>query len=264
MSADDDVEQVAFKQRKRLGLALGGGGSRGLAHIGVLQVLEEAGIEVHAVAGTSVGSLVGVAVAAKRSVMEITAVSHRINWHNLARLTWPNRGFISFVPLERFVVNWLGDITFAELKLPFVCNATDALTGEERIFTEGRIAPCVRASSTVPPLVQPCEIDGHLYVDGGIVNNLPIKSVRSLGVDVVLAVNLFGLPSYLPAGREGYFLTVLGHALCKAGDDPDSADVLVRPDLTGYSMLRFHGKQSIQLGREAMEVKLSELKATLA
>ena len=81
MSADDAVEQVAFKQRKRLGLALGGGGSRGLAHIGVLQVLEEAGIEVHAVAGTSVGSLVGVAVAAKRSVMEITAVSHR---HQLA------------------------------------------------------------------------------------------------------------------------------------------------------------------------------------
>jgi NTE family protein len=247
----------------RLGLALGGGGARGLAHVGVLQVLDEAGIKIHAIAGTSVGSLVGVALAANRSVLEITSVSRRINWQHLARPAWPNRWFISFEPMERFVINWLGDITFADLKMPFVCVGTDVLTGAVTVFDQGRIAPRIRASSSVPPFVQPVEIDGALYVDGGFVDNLPIVPVRQLGVDLVLAVNLFGPPSHVPSGFVAYSHAVIGHALVKAGDDPDSADVLVQPDLTDYSMIRFKRDELIALGRVAMEAKLPELQTLL-
>ena len=254
---------MADSTKIRLGLALGGGGARGLAHVGVLQVLDEAGIKVHAIAGTSVGSLVGAALAANRSVLEITSVSRRINWFHLARPAWPKRGFINFEPMERFVINWLGDITFADLKMPFVCVGTDVLTGAVTVFNEGRIAPRIRASSSVPPFVQPVEIDGALYVDGGFVDNLPIVPVRQLGVDLVLAVNLFGPPSHVPTGYIAYSHVVIGHALVKAGDDPASADVLVQPDLTDYSMIRFRRDELIALGRGAMEAKLSELQTLL-
>lgn len=252
------------KPQKRLGLALGGGGARGLAHVGVLQVLDEAGIKIHAIAGTSVGSLIGVALAARRSVLEITSVSRRINWLHLARLAWPHHGFISFEPMERFIINWLGDITFADLKMPFVCVATDVLTGAVTVFDEGRIAPRIRASSSVPPFVQPVEIDGSLYVDGGFVDNLPIEPVRRLGVDLVVAVNLFGPPSHIPDGYIAYSHVVIGHALVKAGDNPAGADVLVEPDLTAYSMIRFKRDELIAAGRTAMETKLPQLMALLA
>jgi NTE family protein len=254
---------MASSTQKRLGLALGGGGARGLAHVGVLQVLDEAGIKIHAIAGTSVGSMIGVALAARRSVLEITSVSRRIGWLHLARPAWPRRGFISFEPMERFVINWLGDITFADLKMPFVCVATDVLSGAVTVFDEGRIAPRIRASSSVPPFVQPVEIDGRFYVDGGFVDNLPIEPVRRLGVDLVLAVNLFGPPSHIPTGYMAYSHAVIGHALVKAGDDPTSADVLVEPDLTDYSMIRFKRDELIALGRAAMEAKLPELLALL-
>lgn len=250
--------------QKRLGLALGGGGARGLAHIGALQVLEEADIKIHAIAGTSVGSLIGVGVAARRSLMEITSFSRRISWFHLARPAWPKRGFISFEPMERLIITWLGDIRFSDLKIPFVCVATDALTGAETVFAEGRVAPRIRASSTVPPFVQPVEIEGRLYVDGGIVNNLPIKPVRRFGVDVVCAINLFGPPSFLPKGHYAYSHVILGHALVKAGDDPKTADILVEPDLTGYSMIRFRRDELIALGRAAMEEKLPELQKLLS
>ncbi|MCO6452335.1 MAG: patatin-like phospholipase family protein [Caldilineales bacterium] len=249
--------------QKRLGLALGGGGSRGLAHVGVLQVLHEAGVRVDAVAGTSVGSILGYALAAGKSVDEITELSRTINWFHLARLTLPSRGFISFDSMEKYLIRKIGDYTFDQLTMPFVCIGTNALTGEEHEFCMGRVAPCVRASSSVPPLVTPIAIDGQVYVDGGMVNNLPIRPVRKLGVDIVLAVNLFGPPTHIPTGFMAYFTTILGYALCKAGDDPASADVLVLPDLTGYGMFMFHRKASIARGRAAMEAKLPELQAIL-
>jgi NTE family protein len=254
---------MTSKTAVRLGLALGGGGARGLAHVGVLQILDEAGIKINAIAGTSVGSLVGVALAANRSVLEITSVSKRINWFHLARLAWPRRGFISFVPMERFIINWLGDITFADLKMPFVCVGMDVLTGAVKVFDEGRIAPRIRASSSVPPFVQPVEIDGVLYADGGFVDNLPIASVRKLGADLVVAVNLFGPPSHVPTGFVAYSHAVIGHALVRAGCDPASADVLVQPNLTDYTMIGFRRDALIALGREAMEAKLPELQALL-
>jgi NTE family protein len=166
--------------------------------------------------------------------------------------------------MERFIINWLGDIDFSDLKMPFVCIATDVDSGQETIFDQGRVAPRIRASSTVPPFVKPVEIDGQLYVDGGIVNNLPIEPVRRLGVDFVLAINLFGPPSFVPNGYFAYSHAILGYALVKAGDDPKSADILVEPDLTGYNMIRFRRNQLIAMGRTAMEEKLPDLQALLS
>lgn len=253
---------VRFEQR-RLGLVLGGGASRGLAHIGVLQVLEEAGIRPQLVVGTSVGAFIGAGVAAGKSIAEITAIGLRIRWRHLVRPTWPRRGFLSLKPLERVLIRWLGDRRIEELPLPYACVATDALSGRPHVFTEGRLAPRVRASCSVPIIIQPCLIEDRWYVDGGMTNNLPVGVARRLGAEVVLAVNLFGPAGHLPAGLGAYSAVVLGHTLVRAGADATLAEVLVEPDLTDFGMIGMRREALIARGRAAMTAQLSRLRAAL-
>ncbi len=251
------------KQTKRLGLVLSGGAAFGLAHVGALQVLEEAGVRIDAVGGASVGALIGASVAAGKPVREITQVAYRINWLHLARPRLHRYGFISFQKLEWFLNVWLGNPTFADLKLPFICVGTDVLTGEPRIFREGSVAHAVRISATVPPIVIPVENQGRYYVDGGFSNNLPIQPVESMGVDVTLAINLFGQATRMPRNYITYAQLILGHMLTRTAGDPHRATVLVTPNLAENLAARFQ-RSYIQIGREAMQARLPELLQALA
>lgn len=262
MNADTRLEGGNLPP-KRLGLALGGGAARGFAHVGVLQALSETGIWPDVIVGTSVGSVIGACVAAGKSLDEIVDIAQRFHWGFAARLSWPRQGFFSFAPLERFLVKWLGDLCIEELPLRFACVATDALYGQARLFRDGRLAPRVRASCSVPLVVKPTLIEDRWYIDGGLVDNLPIRFTRALGADVVLAVNLFGPPTHLPAKMETYAAAVIGHTLVQAGDDPFSADVLVEPDLTDFSMVRMPRRHLIDLGYQAMLARLPELQNLL-
>ncbi len=245
-------------QQKTLGLVLSGGAAFGLAHIGALQVLEEAGVRVDAVGGASVGALVGAAVAAGKSVREITQVAYRVNWLHFAR-PWPNRyGFISFRKLEWMMNQWLNHATFDDLKLPFICVGTDVLTGEPRIFREGSVAHAVRISASVPPVVIPAREDGRYYVDGGFSNNLPIRPVEEMGVDVTLAINLFGQASRMPRNYITYSQLILGHMLTRTAGDPERATVLVTPNLADHLAAQFK-RSYVEYGREAMLEKLTDL-----
>jgi len=249
---------MSASQRKKLGLILSGGAAFGLAHIGVLQVLEEAGVRIDAVGGTSVGAMIGSAVAAGRSVREITQVAYRINWFHLARPTIHRYGFVSFRKLEWVINAWLGNATFDELKLPFICVGTDVLSGEPRVFSSGSVAHAVRISASVPPVVVPAKKDGRYYVDGGFSNNLPIRPVENLGVDVTLAVNLFGQARRMPGNYIAYAQLILGHMLTRTAGDPGRATVLVTPNLA--EELAAHFKRSyVEKGREAMLEKLPDL-----
>ncbi len=249
---------MSASQRKKLGLILSGGAAFGLAHIGVLQVLEEAGVRIDAVGGTSVGAMIGSAVAAGRSVREITQVAYRINWLHLARPTIHRYGFVSFRKLEWVINAWLGNATFDELKLPFICVGTDVLSGEPRVFSSGSVAHAVRISASVPPVVVPAKKDGRYYVDGGFSNNLPIRPVENLGVDVTLAVNLFGQARRMPGNYIAYAQLILGHMLTRTAGDPGRATVLVTPNLA--EELAAHFKRSyVEKGREAMLEKLPDL-----
>lgn len=249
--------------QKRLGLALGGGAARGLAHVGVLQALAEAGFWPEVVVGTSVGSIIGAGVAAGKQIDEISDIAKRIHWGNIARLSWPRRGFFAFGPLERFLIQWLGDLCIEELPLHYGCVAADALTGWPRLFRDGRLAPRVRASCSVPLVVKPLLIEDRWYVDGGLIDNLPIRFTRALGADIVVAVNLFSPPKRLPAHLDTYTAAILGHVIVQAGDDPASADVLVEPDLTDFDMLRMPRKRLIELGHQAMAARLPQLQTRL-
>jgi NTE family protein len=141
--------------RKRVGLALGGGSARGLGHVGVLDILEREGVPIDCIAGASAGSLVGAIYAAGIRGQRLAELARQMRWRNTARPTWPRTGLVSFAPLESYLVNLIGDRTFADLDIPFAAVATDLATGEQVVLREGRVASAVRASCSVPGIVAP-------------------------------------------------------------------------------------------------------------
>ena len=178
---------------KKVGLALGGGVVRGIAHIGVLAVLERAGIPVDCVSGTSVGALIGVFCAAGWDAEGLRGLAQGLGWRHLARPAWPGRGgLVSFYQLECLIAGKLGNATFADLPRPFAVVTTDAATGDPFMITQGLVAPAVRASASVPGLVVPAVIDGRTLADAGVSDNLPVGAARALGAEYVIGVNIFG------------------------------------------------------------------------
>jgi NTE family protein len=253
------------EQRKRVGLALGGGGGRGMAHVGVIRVLEQASIPIDCIAGTSVGSLVGAAYAAGLGGDKLLDLAHRARWRDLASLVWPRDGFVSFAKMEAFLASLLGDLAFADLKTPYAAVATDLATGEIVVLTEGRLIPAVRASCSVPGIVTPLEWAGRCLVDGGVANNLPISVVRSLGADLVIAVGLASPPAVRPRGPFATGVAAIEHLLIHAGDDPATADVYLPIPFWGLgSIVRLSRREeSIALGRQAAEAALPAIRAAL-
>lgn len=249
--------------RQRIGLALGGGVARGLAHIGVLSVLERAGVPIDCVAGTSAGSIMGAAYCAGLGLERIREEAARLRWHHIASLVWPSRGLFSFDKLERWAVNKLGDITFADLKIPFAAVATDMRTGEPVVLCKGRVAPAVRASCSFPGLVTPIELEGRLLCDGFVSDILPVSAVRAMGADYVIGVDILA-PAIRPyLGALGYGIVGIEIMAQRAGQGCEQADCLISPDLAGVSYLRLDHKKLIALGERAAEEKLSIIQAAL-
>ncbi len=145
-------------------------------------------------------------------------MTQQTRWRHAARLTWPRDGLVSFAPLERTVIRVLGDLTFGDLDIPFAAVTTDMATGEQVVLREGRVAPAVRASCSVPGIVTPIELDGRLLADGGVANNLPISVVRSMGAEVVIAVCLFSAQGKRPKGLPGILTAAVEyHAFPRRG-----------------------------------------------
>ena len=186
---------MMFKWRKspRVGLALSGGGARGLAHIGVLKVFEEQGVPIHALAGTSIGGLIAAAYAAGMSVSELEAAALKMtNLRELVALVDlrpPRRGLLAGEHVRKYLAKFVDeDLTFAELKLPLAMQAVDLNSGKEHTLREGNLLDAVMATSAFPGVFPPVEIQGYQLVDGGVLDNLPTELPRQLGADVVIAV----------------------------------------------------------------------------
>jgi len=176
----------------KIGLALGSGGVKGLAHIGVIKVLKANNISIDCIAGSSIGALVGAFYAAYEDVEKLEKVAFTSNWRtglSLLDLTWRG-GLIKGKKIEKLIGNWLEDINFDALKIPLTVITTDLVTGREIDINYGSVVKTVRASLSVPPLFQPVKQNGYLLVDGGLSNPLPDNIVRKMGVDLVIAVNL--------------------------------------------------------------------------
>ena len=159
--------------RKKVGLALGGGAVRGLAHIGVLEILEKEGVPIDAIAGTSIGAAVGALYAKGKNPEAIKDVVLDIKWLRLAPLldlTLPKSGFIGGRKVKELLKSIIGDVAFEDLKIPLVCVATDIMTGEEILIDEGSVLEAVRASISIPVVFTLAKWRGRYLVDGGLVN----------------------------------------------------------------------------------------------
>lgn len=190
-------------KRRCLGLALGSGSARGLAHIGVLKVLEREGVPIGAIAGTSIGALIGgaFAVGVTAAEMERIAVSidlkHLVSLADIAR---PTTAFVNGRRIEEFIRDVVDGQTFADVRIPFCCIAVDVAAEREVVLHDGDLASAIRASVSTPVLFAPVEREGRLLVDGAVLNPVPVKAARDMGADAVVAVTNLGLPiSRVPA-----------------------------------------------------------------
>ena len=178
---------------KKIGLALGGGAARGIAHIGVLEVLERENIPIDVIAGTSAGALVGALYAQGKKSTEIKEIAQKLDWKKRLRLidlALPRMGFIGGRRLKELVNSITGDIDFKDLKIPLSCVATDIVTGEEIVINEGSVLEAVRASVSLPVIFAAVKRENRYLVDGGLVNQVPVSVARQMGADIVIAVNV--------------------------------------------------------------------------
>ena len=214
-------------RKPKLGLALGGGGARGLAHIGVLKALDKAEIRIDFLSGTSIGGVIAAAYATGLSPDEIASLAQeygnsRTLWR-LADPTVPRQGLFRGERLYAYFENQLKGSTFADLRIPLTLVAVDLNSGREAHLREGSLAKAVRATVSVPGLLAPVQEDGQCLVDGALLNNLPTDVVRSMGADVVLAVDVYSAspeePSYWQLlGRRRFLADTVGDLLRVLGD----------------------------------------------
>lgn len=252
----------------KIGLALGGGVVRCLAHIGVLQVLEEHGIGVDIVTGTSGGSLVGAAYAAGLTAREIARVARGLAWRSLVKLRLRRDGVLDVRGLEELLHRVVGPLEFADLRFPFAAVATDIATGEEVVLQDGPVSDAVLASCAIPAVFLPVKIGGRTLVDGGLVNPLPVKTARELGADAVIAVDVS--PSLEQLGHPRNLVQIIVHSLNimqheQVQASRDLADVLVLPDLgqLGYTELD-RMTDYVRAGRQAALGALPQIRELLA
>ncbi len=185
-----------FKKKKlKIGLALGSGAARGLAHIGVLKALIEERIPVDYISGSSMGALVGAYFASKGEVTTFEEMVLGVDWKKLARLIDPNlvfmlKGLIHGQKIKELLQVIIGDVEFKDLKIPLAVVATDTNTGEEVIIKEGSVIEAVRASISMPAIFMPVKYGRRFLIDGGVVNPVPAGVVRDMGATFVIACNV--------------------------------------------------------------------------
>lgn len=249
-----------------IGLALSGGAARGIAHVGVLEVLVEEGIPVRAVAGTSAGAIVGALLAAGVPPAEMSRLALGTRWLDFFRVRLPRGGMLSGAGLEEFLEGALPARTFADLGLPFAAVATDLATGERVDLTQGPLAPAVRASCSVPVLLEPVRLGGRLLVDGGVSSQVPVRAAReTLGAAAVVAVNVNvgGLeePALESAAGVAVHLAMLWTAR-SAAEEEGLADVRVGVDARGIPLHELgHGPELLRRGRDAARRALPAIRA---
>ena len=256
------------KRAPRVGLALGGGAARGFAHVGVIQVLEEAGIRPDMVVGTSAGSLVAALYASGRTGAQLQQIALEMEEATFTDWTLPffGRGVLRGEALARYVNQQVRGLTIEAMPMPLGVVATDLQSGEGILFRGGDAGLAVRASSAVPSVFQPVRIGAHEYVDGGLVAPVPVGYARQMGAELVIAVDISSEP--LGNASDGA-LQVLLQTFAIMGKSLNSyalrgADVVVRPALANVRSADFAARRrSIEAGRAAMLAALPLYRAKL-
>jgi NTE family protein len=255
-------------QPSGIGLALGGGFARGIAHIGVLKVLEEENIPVSLVGGTSVGALIGAAYCSGVTIPELEEMATRVRFKHFARWTLSRYGFASNERMIKFLSSILKVKTFEELQIPLAVTATDFSTGSGVVFHSGPLADPVRASCAYPGMFLPVKIRGRLLVDGMLAHAVPSVPLREMGAHKVLAVHLRGTWTNSNAGPRHLF-DVIGQCFAIAqemncGVWKAASDLVIDPDVNGFKYDDFErSAELINSGETAMRAALPEIRKWL-
>lgn len=178
--------------KKKLGFALGAGGSRGVAHIGFLKAMEEEGITPDYIAGCSMGSVVGAAYASGMTIKDMERAVEKLRILDLIIPTSQRGGLFETKRIRKLLERYIGDIEFDDLKIPYRCIAVDMITQSVVEFHEGKVLDGVIASSSIPAVFKPTQKDGMRLVDGGVLERVPYRTAKSMGADVVVAVDVLG------------------------------------------------------------------------
>ncbi|HZV91997.1 MAG TPA: patatin-like phospholipase family protein [Caldimonas sp.] len=254
-------------RRLRVGLALGGGAARGFAHIGVIQALEQGGVEIDLVAGTSAGSLVAALYASGRNGHDLELLADAMDETAFADWSYPGRGLIRGEALAKFVRDKTGGRLIEQMRLPLGIAATDLESGEAVLFRRGDTGTAVRASSAVPAVFQPVKIGSREYVDGGLSAPVPVHHAIAMGAEFVIAVDISAVTEGNATGDALRMLlqtfTIMGSHI-KAFELKD-ADLVLQPKLAGVSGADFAARRhTIAAGRDVTLAHLAQLRGLLA
>lgn len=246
-------------ERPKIGLALGSGSVKGAAHVGVFKVLEEAGLPIDYIAGTSVGAFIGALYAGGQPVPNFERVLPTVRWRQLLNPALPPAALADNAPMARFVERFIGPVDFAELAIPFAAVASDAMTGEAYIMNKGPVSRAICASTAIPGVIKPVAYDGRLLIDGGVVHPVPVALCKSMGADIVIAVDV-SAPSSMrrkPGNLASAILNTIDIMSDKiAQEELQLADVVLKPQL---ELQEYTFKSSSAFIRRGVEVTRESL-----
>lgn len=252
---------------KKVALVLGGGGARGLAHIGILKVFEREEIKVDLVVGTSMGAVLGAGYSLGFPISKIEKRATTISWTDLFDPTIPKQGLIEGAKLQNVIRDVLEDKTFLDTAIPLAIVTTDIEKAEDVVYTSGPLVKIARASCSWPGIFNPIRIDGRLLVDGGIKNSVPVSTAKRLGADFIIACDVGfcvtkdkEITNILRLLLQSY--QIMGEELNTY--QSKQADIIIEPDLGDIDQAAFDkSPEIIQKGQEAAEKALPMLRKYL-
>jgi NTE family protein len=262
-------------RKKKVGLALSGGAARGLAHIGALEVLQKESIPIDMIAGTSAGAIAGAVYAGNLDITRMKKEVLEINWRRIAPLidlSFPRSGLIKGRKVKDLLASYIGgNIKFSDLKIPFVCVASDIETGEEIIIDSGSVPEALRASISIPGIFALVKHGGRYLVDGGLTTPVPVEVVRQMGADFIIAVNVTpGVTDRTKKmGKAPNIFQVIIQSVYIATyslsrSNLENADIVIEPDLTLIGATDFQkARELISRGKQATQSIIPEIKRKL-
>ena len=259
---DEKILRVREMNEPKIGLALGSGGAKGFAHVGIIKVLREANIPIDMIAGSSMGALIGTFYAAGCNVERLYRMAAVFKRKYYLDFTVPKMGFISGKRVKDMIKMFTYNKKIEELDIPTAVVATDILKGEKVVFTSGSIADAVRASISVPGVFVPEKIDGRLLVDGGVIDRIPVSVVKGLGADIVIAVDVS--PIKVNGEVTSIYdvimqsIEIMQHELVV--NRQIASDLMMRPAVEQFSSRAFtHIEDIIRVGEEEAEKHIQKI-----
>jgi NTE family protein len=266
---------------KKVGVALGGGYARGLAHIGVLEVLEREGVPIDIIAGTSIGALIGALYALQKDAGKLREEAMLLDFMGttaLVDLAFPKSGLMPGKRITNLLRRFIGNVNFKELNIPLSCVATDIISGDEVVLDSGSVLEAVRASFSIPIIFTVVKSGGRYLVDGGLVNPVPVSVARNMGADFIIAVDVTPdkkdranyLTTRAEAGKEPTLFQVIAQSIyistyLTAKASTEGADIAIHPHVAHIGPSEFNRVRECILEGELSAVdQVAHLKRHLA